>query len=101
MKIQVRLLLLQLTYEKHYFDQALTMIDSFRHYVSRENLLLEKLKTTLLRFLTITGDMIKHNTGIDKNVKDAVHKIRFNIENLESNHFGIKLWLEERAAELK
>ena len=101
MKIQVRLLLLQLTYEKQYFDQALTMIDSFRHYVSRENLLLEKLKTTLLRFLTITGDMIKHNTGVDKNVKDAVHKIRFNIENLETNHFGIKLWLEERAAELK
>ena len=101
MKIQVRLLLLQLAYEKHYFDQALTMIDSFRHYVSRESLLLEKLKAILLRFLKITGDMIKHNTGTVRKVKDAVHKINFDVDNLESNHFGIKLWLKERATELK
>ncbi len=100
MKIQVRLLLLQLSYERDYSDQALAMIDSFRHYVSRENLLLEKHKAILLRFLKITGDLIKYKTGVIRNVKDALHKIRFEIENLESNHFGVKHWLEERAAEL-
>jgi hypothetical protein len=101
MKIQVRLFLLQLTFEKEYFDQSLTMIDSFRHYISRENLLLDKLKTTLLKFLKITGDLIKHNTGVNRNAKDAVHKIRFDIDKLDSNHFGIKLWLMEKVDELK
>ena len=50
-KIQVKLLLLQLYYEMNYFDQAVLMIDSVRKYVLKEKMLIESTRTSLLEFL--------------------------------------------------
>jgi len=101
MKIQVKLFQLQLSYEMNFFDQTLSMIDSFRHYISRETLLLDNLKSVLLKFLSITGNLIRYRseTAIDK--KGNLLKIKYDIENLISNHFGIKLWLQEKLRDIE
>ena len=93
-KVQVKILLLQLYIEKEYYDQAELMIDTFRHYVSREKAILDKIKISLLEFLKITGDLIKLKSGVSENdygYKTA--KLKYDIENMSSNRFGIKLWL--------
>lgn len=94
-KVQVKILLLQLYIEKEYYDQAELMIDTFRHYVSREKAILDTIKISLLEFLKITGDLIKLRSGIvenDNGYKTA--KLKNDIENMSSNRFGIKLWLK-------
>lgn len=101
LKIQVKILLLQLYIEKKYYEQALLMIDSFRHYLSREKSILDSIKLSILEFLKITGDLIKINTLISERDKDyKMKKLKLEIENMSNNRFGIKLWLLEKAEEL-
>ncbi|MBK8983719.1 MAG: hypothetical protein IPM38_15720 [Ignavibacteria bacterium] len=93
-KIQVKIILLQLNFEKGNYDQALLMIDAFKHYLSREKSLLEVIKISVSEFLKIIGDLLKLKTEIsskDKNYK--IEKIKHDIDNMSSNRFGIKLWL--------
>lgn len=100
-KIQVRLLLLQLFYEKKHYDQATLMIDTIRKYVSREKMLIETTRTSLLEFLKVTGSLIRYNTDAESNrTSDALHKIEFDISNLKNNQYGYKLWLIEKSKEL-
>lgn len=101
LKIQVKILLLQLSIDKKYYEQAELMIDSFRHYLSREKSILDSIRVSLLEFIKISGELIKINTMICSNDKDyKIEKFRLEIENMSSNRFGIKIWLKEKAEEL-
>ncbi len=96
-KIQVKILLLQINIDKQYYDHALMMIDAFRHYLAREKSILDSIKQSVLEFLRITGDMIKINTLVrGKDIDYRISKIRQDIENMSNNRFGIKLWLKEK-----
>jgi len=96
-KIQVKILLLQLYYDKKYFEQALLMVDSFRHYVLREKLLLDKFRTSVLDFLKIISGLIKINLEISMRKKlSLIYETKLEIENLKNNQFGMKLWLSEK-----
>jgi len=101
MKVQVKLLVIQLVYEKQFYDQVFLMIDSYRHYISREKMITEVLKNTLLNFLRVIGELTKLRTSSDLKDKEKVSKIIYDINNLNSNHFGMKLWLIEKADEIK
>lgn len=97
-KIQVKILLLQICIDKEYFEQAELMIDTFRHYLSREKSVLDSIKKSVLEFLRITSDLIKLKT--DLNGKDKIfktEKIKNDVEKMSNNRFGIKLWLREKA----
>ncbi|MFZ1320720.1 MAG: hypothetical protein WAT71_04115 [Ignavibacteria bacterium] len=99
-KIQVKLLLLQLYYEMNYFDQAVLMIDSVRKYVLKEKMLIESTRTSLLEFLKITGSLIKYKTEPATSSRSpALNSIEHNIMNLKNNQYGIKLWLIEKFIE--
>lgn len=96
-KIQVKILLLQLSIDKGYFDQAELMIDSFRHYIPREKSILDSVKNSMLEFLKITSDLIKIKTEVsDKNKDYKIEKIKKEIENMSNNRFGIQIWLKEK-----
>ncbi|MEO8209771.1 MAG: hypothetical protein ABI840_04385, partial [bacterium] len=96
-KMQVKILLLQINYDKKYFDQTLLMIDAFRHYLSREKSILDSIKISILEFLKITGELVKFNLDVLKKDKDfKIAKIKQEIENMNNNRFGIKLWLKEK-----
>ncbi|HMS65033.1 MAG TPA: hypothetical protein PKD83_07240 [Ignavibacteria bacterium] len=96
-KIQVKLLLLQINFEMGYFEQALNMIDSFKHYLAREKNFIEYQRKAFNDFISITGDLIKFKTG-NNNEKSGFNfeKIKKDIEKINFNQFGIKLWLEDR-----
>jgi tetratricopeptide (TPR) repeat protein len=97
-KIQVKIHLLQLYIELKYFDQAQLMIDSFRHYLTREKSIIDSMKVSVFEFLKISGDLIKLKSEIKTKENDfKLNKIKQEIENMSNNRFGIKLWLREKA----
>lgn len=99
-KVQVKILLLQLYYEKEYFDQAILMADTFRHYLIREKMILENIRNPLLDFVRITADLIKLKIGIkDEQTNYKLNKIKKQIKNMKNNRFGFRLWLVDRISE--
>ncbi|MBK8550214.1 MAG: hypothetical protein IPL53_03815 [Ignavibacteria bacterium] len=101
-KIQVKILLLRIFYEKEFYDQAYAMVDSFRHFLLREKSFIENSKESFYEFLKLTNDLIKLKTGPDKKEKNyEVKRIKDEIEKMKFNQFGIKNWLEEKVNELK
>ncbi len=97
LKIQVKILLLQLYTDMQYYDQAELMIDTFKHYISRERSILDSIKLSINEFLKLTGDLIRLSSGFqDKDRDFKLNKLRSDIENMSSNRFGIKLWLKEK-----
>ncbi len=100
-KIQVKNLLLMITYELGYYEQAVSLIDTFRHYLMREKNLLPDYRESFTDYLRITGDMIKLNSDINKSEYDYFKKKIINdTEKIRYNQFGIKLWLKEKIKEL-
>lgn len=96
-KLQVKILLLQIYFEKEFYDQALAMIDTFRHFLNREKSIKEDFKKSISEYLKLTNDLIKHKTGIHNKQTDYdSDKLKREIENMKSNLFGIKLWLREQ-----
>ncbi|MEO8209468.1 MAG: hypothetical protein ABI840_02820 [bacterium] len=101
-KIQVKLLLLQLYYEKSYFDEALLMVNSIRKYVTREKMLIESTRSSLNEFLKITGSLIKLKAEPGSSLKSStLNAIEHDINDLKNNQYGIKLWLIEKVNEFK
>ncbi|HMQ67943.1 MAG TPA: hypothetical protein PKA90_03095 [Ignavibacteria bacterium] len=97
-KLQVKILELQIYFDKEYFDQVSSAIDNFRHYLKRENTIKENFKDSFYEFVNILNALIKLNTGYYGNEKDFyIDKIRNEIEIMTTNQFGIKLWLREKA----
>lgn len=101
-KIQVKLLLLQLYYEKSYFDEALLMIEAIRKYLTREEMILESSRSSINEFLKITRSLIKLKVEPGSRIKFSnMNAIEHDIKDMQSNQFGIKLWLIEKINELK
>lgn len=93
-KLQVKILQLQIFYEKGYYDQAASAIDTFRHYLKRETTIKENFKKTFFEFVNILNNLIKLKTGYFGGDADyQLNKIKEDIEGMTSNQFGIKLWL--------
>lgn len=96
-KIQVKLHILQIYFEKNYLEQAIGLIDSFRHFLAREKSFIEYQRKAFNEFLRITLELIKVKTGSEGKKSAAdFKKIKSDIENLSFNQFGIKLWLEKQ-----
>ncbi|MBX7043543.1 MAG: hypothetical protein K1X85_11645 [Ignavibacteria bacterium] len=92
LKIQVKLLILQTIISKEDYEQARPAIDSFRHYLSREKLLMSEHKAALLEFLKITVEMIGLATSANPS-RNAKQGLELQARNLAKNFLGIKLWL--------
>ena len=101
-KIQVKILLLQLFIDKKYYDQAELMIDTFRRYLTREKSILESIKISTMEFLKISGDLIKIKASVSgKELAYKIDMLNSDIDNMSNNRFGIKLYLKEKANDLK
>lgn len=100
-KIQVKTLLLQIYFEKQLFEQAISMIDNFRHYISREKLMVEEYKKSFFDFLRITNELIRLNTNISsEKINYNFKKICDDIDKIKLNQFGIKIWLKEKVSDM-
>lgn len=101
LKIQVKILILQINFEMGYYEQAYSNIDAFRHYLHRENSMIEEYKSSYYDFLRLLNELIKLKAGAYKNDFEANSGLlKTNIENIKLNQFGMKLWLKEKAEEL-
>lgn len=99
-KLQVKLLQLQLNYELGYFDQVELLVDSFRHYLAREKLLLDSHREVIQITLKIIVELSRYRTTVISDNRAFRDSVEYEINKLKTNHFGVKLWLKEKAAEL-
>jgi len=95
LKVQVKVLLLKTYYKLGMFEQALGMIDSFRHFVLREENLLSEHKESYTKFLILVGDLIRLKESHSKNTGFEVNKLKNDAELIPANPFRVKAWLIE------
>lgn len=101
LKIQVKILLLKINYEKGFYEQVLDMIDSFRHYLSRESSLLEVSKESYYDFIKVLNKIVKLKYQLnDEDLELNLQKVKNDIEDIKYNQFGIKIWLREKAVRI-
>ena len=102
LKVQVKIFLLQIYYEKEYYEQAFAMIDTFKHYLLREKNLIEGYRKSFAEFARITNELIRIKSKLSSGeTKFNLDRIKLDIEKIKYNQFGIKLWLREKANEIR
>lgn len=95
-KADVKNLMLKIFYELNLYEQAASMLDTYKHYIQSSNEVSEHLKKIHSEFLIFFNRIIKiKSTGIKKDL-DAV-----TIEILKNNSVVSKKWLIEKTNELQ
>ncbi len=101
LKMFVKTMTLRSYYEKGMFEQALTFIDSFKHYIKYDDKLLEEHKYAHGLYLRYTTTLIKIKLDRDEKSKSyAVNKLKKEIDSMNTNSFGVKSWLVKKINEL-
>jgi len=82
-------------------EQALSAIDSFRHYLQREKLITDDQRDLFYSFLKYLIQLIKiRESRGEKDFLFMVDKLRKDVTDLKLNIFGVRLWLLEQIDEL-
>jgi hypothetical protein len=101
LKIQVKILQIQIYSELEMYDQLLSAIDTCRHYLRSEGYITELYKTTISDFLTLANDITLMTVDPIRGKDDLKKReLAKKVTNLPSNVFGVKMWLQDRAAKV-
>jgi hypothetical protein len=92
-KVQVKILLLKIYYKLKMYEEALGLIDTFKHFVSREENLLNEHKESYTQFLNLMTELIKAEGQREEEKEYLISKIKKNAEAIPANPFRIKVWL--------
>lgn len=101
LKVQVRILLLQSYYELGYLDEMSSLLETFRKFLDRDRSVPDIYKNSFIEYLKIVGELQKLNQvakGKEKNFRISL--LKQETEALQSNLFGIKIWLREKLSKL-
>lgn len=93
-KVQVKILLLKIYFKLGMYEQALAMIDTFKHFVAREENLLPEHRISYDSFLNLMLELVR--TMEEHNPKEKefkLQKIAKDAEKIPANPFRIKRWL--------
>lgn len=97
MKVQARLLHIQILYSSGLPEQMRSTIDSFKRFVLKERSLTDEYREAMQNFLKLTINLMKINEESDKRSKeDLIDQLNVNIRSMNANPFGIKIWLEDQ-----
>ncbi len=101
MKVQVRILQVQLNYQLQYFEETRSLVESFKKSLVKEVIISDLYTNSIIGFLkaVITMISIKEETDVSKK-QFELERLKENIESTQPNHFGIKFWLEDRLKEI-
>ena len=99
LKMDVKSWMLKIFYELKYYEQALSFIDSYRHFLSKNKSLSEHFKERHLYFLKYTGELLKMSSQSGKPGKLKLSEIRHIIGN--TGNVVHKEWLIEKLNELE
>jgi tetratricopeptide (TPR) repeat protein len=95
-KQQLKNLLLKIYFEKELFNEAIYLIDSSKHFLSREEEMPQNKKKTYTKFLSFTSELlnVKAKPGNSRliQLKNRIQK---------EEYFKNKDWLLEKISEIK
>jgi hypothetical protein len=98
-KYEAKVLMLKIYYEMGSFEPALSMIDSFAHFLSNNKLVSEIYKGQFMDFLKFLRILIKHKTSAGKDNKLTRAEL---LKQAESTvQFASKGWIIEKIHQLK
>ncbi|MBE2226023.1 MAG: hypothetical protein IAE93_01720 [Ignavibacteria bacterium] len=102
LKVQVKIMQVQVCFQLGYFEETRSLVDSFRKSLVKEEIISELFKNSILDFLRSTISLInlKEETDVQKKQYEF-EKLKDTILNSQLNPFGIKFWLEDRMYEFK
>lgn len=95
LKYDIKALTLCIYYELGYFEEALSLIDTFKHFISDNKSLSERRKEVQHNFVNFTSELFKAKAG---NKEIDLIKLRKKISG--TNSVLNKLWLLEKINEL-
>ena len=97
-KVMVRSYTVRIFYEQNMYEQTITAIDAFRHYLKSEKLIADGQKKAHYDFLKYLTDltMLKLE-GVRKNDSNKLSYIKKQIKEMQSNPLGVKNWLIEKS----
>lgn len=102
MKVMVKSYSVRIYYEQDMFEQAISAVDAFKHYLKTEKLIAEDQKTAQYEFLKCITRLAELKIeGINKNNAFGLTILKDQINKMSANPLGAKNWLIEKAAELK
>lgn len=97
MKVQARLLHMQILYSLELYEQMRAAIDSFRRFVAKEESLIEVYRASIQEFLRLIVNLAEINETYDINEREILgQKFIINLNKMNANPFGIKMWLEDQ-----
>ncbi len=93
-KVQIKIIMLQSYYHLGMYEQAFLFIDSFRHFVSREQNLVIEHRESYYAYLNLLGDLMRlQESGDKKEFAFGLAEIKKQADLIPTNPFRIKLWL--------
>lgn len=101
LKVQVKILEIQLNYQLSYFEETRSLIESFKRTLAKEVIVSEDYKNSIQGFLKHTMSLInlKHETN-SKTKEFESARLADLVKSAQPNHFGIKFWLKDRLKEI-
>lgn len=101
LKVQVKVLEVQLNFQIGYYEETRNTVESFKKSLVKEEVLSDQYKNSIIGFLksVITLICIKEETDNSKKIFE-LEKLNDEVKSSQMNHFGIRFWLEERITEL-
>lgn len=95
-KVDVKFLMLKAYYELNLFDSVLNAVDSFKHFISNDRFMSERMKYVYFNFSNIVYKLAKLR---ESGKLEKLSKIQLEIDKL-SNKINTE-WLKEKATQLK
>lgn len=101
MKVQVKIMQIQLNYQLGYYEETREQAEYFRKSLLKEEQISADYKRSILGFLKLTVSLINIKLSTDISVRGyEVKKFTDEMDLNQKNHFGIKFWLEDRFGEI-
>lgn len=94
-KLSVKTMMLMIYYELDSFDSAISLLDTYRHFIARDKLLPEADKQNRIKFAKYFNEILDLKTGMNK----YAGSVRMNV--LSTDNLVEKEWLLEKIDEIK
>ncbi len=101
MKVMVKSYSVRIYYEQDLYEQTISAVDTFRHYLKTETMMAEDQKTAHYEFLRNLAELSRLKLeGINKKTSVDLGILKKQIKQMSANPLGAKNWLIEKAGKL-
>ncbi|HWA05518.1 MAG TPA: hypothetical protein VG961_03145 [Ignavibacteria bacterium] len=101
MKVMVKSYSARIYYEQNLYEQTISAVDTFRHFLKTEQMMAEDQKSAHYEFLRNLAELSRLKLeGINKKTSVDLGILKKQIKQMSANPLGAKNWLIEKASEL-